>query len=319
MPKSLQEYADWLDSRDLVWPRPPEIDPPKATPFLKPLPGIRAVTWDLYGTLLRISDGELLHLHPQRLRMQVALEKTVEEFKMWGSMYRTPEPPWEYMFRQYQKELERRKLAGTGRVGDVPEVNSAELWRKLLGQLEQKEYQYDASFYGDMDELAERVAYFFHASLQGVEAAPNALAALSAVAASGRMQTLLADAQPFTLVQMLRALRAQGTLPPAGDLLAVDCAALSFREGVRTPSRSLFKACLERLGRHGIEPGEVLHVGCRLRDDLAIARQLAMRTALYAGDSLSLRATREELKDRELRPDRLLTDLLQIRDVLNAG
>jgi FMN phosphatase YigB (HAD superfamily) len=315
MPKTIQEYADWLDGRGLIWPQPPPVDPPKATPAVKPLPGIRAVTWDVYGTLLRISDGELLHVHPQRLRMQIALEKTVEEFKMWSSMYRTPEPPWEYMFRQYEKELERRRLAGTGRVGDVPEVNSAEVWRKLLGQLQDKDYQYDSSFYGDMDEFAEKVAYFFHISLQGVEAAPSALAALTAVTATGRLQTLLADAQPFTLVQMLRALKAQGTLPPAGGL-AIESAGLSFREAVRKPSRTLFRACLDRLAERGIEPREVLHVSSRIRDDIAIARQLGMRTALYAGDTLSLRATREELKNQELRPDRLLTDLVQVTEIL---
>ena len=316
MPKSLQEYAEWLDGRGLIWPEPPPVDPPKATPAIKPLKGIRAVTWDVYGTLLRISDGELLHVHPQRLRMQVALEKTVEEFKMWSSMYRTPEAPWEYMFRQYDKELERRRLAGTGRAGDLPEINSAEVWRKLLGQLEQKEYQYDASFYGDMDELAEKVAWFFHTSLQGTEAAPEALAALKAVHASGRVQSLLADAQPFTLVQLLRALRSQGELPPPGDLLASEAAALSFREGVRKPSPTLFKTCLQRLGRQGIEPGEVLHISSRVRDDLAVARKLGMRTALYAGDALSLRATREELRNQETRPDRLLTTLAQVEALL---
>ena len=69
----------------------------------------------------------------------------------------------------------------------------------------------------------------------------------------------------------------------------------------------------------GIAPGEVLHVGNRLRDDLALAKQAGMKTALYAGDKSSLEATKQELKDPHIKPDRLLTDLRQIRQVLQIG
>ncbi|HMF12953.1 MAG TPA: HAD family hydrolase, partial [Gemmataceae bacterium] len=76
MAKSLQEYADWLDERHLLWPAAPAPVPPKATPYHKPVADIRAVTWSVYGTLLTISDGRLLHLHPDPLCMEVALDKT---------------------------------------------------------------------------------------------------------------------------------------------------------------------------------------------------------------------------------------------------
>jgi hypothetical protein len=41
-----------------------------------------------------------------------------------------------------------------------------------------------------------------------------------------------------------------------------------------------------------------------------------MRTALLAVDQTSLVASREELANPELRPERLLTSLTQIRDVV---
>jgi len=68
MPKTLWEYAEWLSQRDdLIWPAAPPRRPVKAVPSIKPLPGIRAVTWNVYGTLLRITDGDLLQL-PQQQR-----------------------------------------------------------------------------------------------------------------------------------------------------------------------------------------------------------------------------------------------------------
>ena len=316
MAKTLTEYVRWLDGRDLIWPAPPKAVPAGATPALKPLRGIKAVTWNVYGTLLRISDGKLLQQCRDEKQMEIALEKTIHEFNMWQSMTRKPGAPSQQLSAKYKELLEMRRLAAPAAKGSVPEVESAAVWQTLLERLNEKEYTYDADFYGDLEELSDKVAYFFHASLQGVEAAPNALAALQRVANAGLRQTLLSDGQSFTLVQMLRALESQGKLPPAGELLAFDCLTLSFQEGVRKPSKSLYRACLARFAEHDIKPGEILHVGNRLRDDLAIARQAGMRTALYAADKTSLRASKAEIQDPQMRPDRLLTDLAQIADVL---
>jgi FMN phosphatase YigB (HAD superfamily) len=319
MAKTLSEYAAWLDERDLIWPKVPEMVPARATPFVKPLPGIRAVTWSIYGTLLRISDGELLHDHPQELRMQVAMDKTVREFNMWNSMTRRPGEPWRQMYEQYATLVEHRRLSGSGRKGDVTEVDSQAVWRTVVERLQVKDYRYDTSIYGDEDDLAEKIAYFFHSSLQGTEGSPGAARTLLAVREAGLKQTLLGNAQCFTLVQLLRGLEAQSTLPPPEDLFASDCLTLSYRDGVRSPSSSLYQNGAIRLRNAGFAPHEVLHVGCRLGDDLAFAKAVGMRTALYAADRIALRATKEEIADPLFRPDRLLTDLSQLRDVLEVG
>jgi FMN phosphatase YigB (HAD superfamily) len=60
----------------------------------------------------------------------------------------------------------------------------------------------------------------------------------------------------------------------------------------------------------------VLHVGSRLTHDVAPARKLGLRTALFAGDRGSLQATAEQLRDPATRPDVLLTELGQITEVV---
>lgn len=319
MPQTLSEYVDWLDERDLIWPTPPAVQPVKATPAIKALKGIRAVIWSIYGTLLRITDGELLFEHPQELRMQVALDKTIREFNMWHSMSRKPGEAWRQMMEENHTLFQHEQMAGTKQKGDIREVDSRSIWRKVIDRLQAKEYEYDRAQYGDESDLAEKIAYFYHASLQGVEASPNALRALLSLKEAGVRQSLLGNAQCFTLVQLLRALGEQGTVPPPGELFAFDGLTLSFQEEVRIGSASLYRRCVERLEAAGIAPGETLFIGCRLADDLAIAKSFGLRTALYASDGLSLRATRDELRNPENRPDRLLTDLAQIRDVLKIG
>lgn len=315
--KTLLEYADWLADRDdLIWPAAPKRVLVKAEPSTKPLPGIKAVAWNVYGTLLRITDSELLQIAPQQLRMQVAMEKTIHEFNMWQSMSRKPGAPWEYLLAQYKDIFDEMRLTAPARKGDAGQVNSIRLWRKLISRLEQKEYQYDEDFFGDAEEYAEKVSYFFHASLQGVAAMDKAAAVVKAIADAGFAQGVLADGQSFTLVQLLRALQSQSKLPPLGRLFTPGCVVLSYDVGVRKPSRTLFEAAVESFGRISLAPNEVLYISNCLRDDLTIAKQLGFRTALFAGDKNSLRASAEDLGQRELRPDRLLTELTQIRNLL---
>ena len=62
----------------------------------------------------------------------------------------------------------------------------------------------------------------------------------------------------------------------------------------------------------------MLYVSNRWPEDLTVAKQLGFRTALFAGDKNSVQANAEELLTSELRPDRLLTELTQIRNLLEA-
>lgn len=316
MAKTLWEYGEWLGERNLRWPTVPKVQPVNATPYLKPLAGMRGVAWEVYGTLLRIADGELLFQHPQAIRMEVALDKTLQEFKFWNSMSRKPGPPWEQLQSLYLRAYDELRLAGSGRKGDLTEVDAAKLWRRVLSKLELDKFEYDESLYGDLDQLAEKIAYFFHASLQGTEPSAGLLATLQTIAEAGFVQGALADGQVFTATQLLRGCLSQGRLPPAGQLLDERVGTWSYAEGVRKPSKSLYQRAAERFQQRGLEPGQVLVVSSRLRDDLAVAKSVGFRTALFAGDKLSLKATLSDLQDPAVKPDRLLTELSQLRDVL---
>src|SRR5436305_1929396 len=142
MALTLEQYASYLDTRELPWPAAPEIDRPKAKPHLAKLKGIRAVLWNVYGTLLNIFSGELLFEHPQKMLMDIALDKTVQEFKMWGSMSRKPGQPSEYMGEIYRRVLSDLRLAPSP--GEKhPEILSERIWEAVLKKLNQKGYKYD--------------------------------------------------------------------------------------------------------------------------------------------------------------------------------
>jgi hypothetical protein len=316
MGKSLAEYADWLAERDLIWPAPPVPVPPKATPFLKPLPEVRGVVWNVYGTLLNIADGELLQLVDDPLRMEVALDKTVQEFNMWNSMYRKPGAPWELMFQQYQPLVTELRLTGKVRRGETAEIDSARVWRILVERLLQKKYTWDEALYGDLEAYCQKIAWFFHRALQGCGPAEGAAEALFALATRGVVQGLVGAGQCFTVAELRRHLEEGAGLGRRPLPLAAGCLSLSSELGAAPPTERLFTPVLETLGNLGIAPGEVLYVSSRLVADLAPAKRLGLRTALFAGDKTSLRATGTQVRDPELQPDRILTALNQIHQII---
>jgi FMN phosphatase YigB (HAD superfamily) len=318
MSLSLAEYADTLDERKLIWPKVPAPKAVNANPSIRPIPGIRAVLWDIYGTLLRISDGRFCLFPEEEARLQIALDKTIHEFNIWNHMYRKPGPPWQSIIGIYRSTIERQSMHASP-TGDVTEVDLVETWRALIIKLFEKEYAYDEGLYGDLDEFSEKVAYFFHCNLQATEARSSAVRAMSDISSAGLIQGFLSDGQSFTLVQTLKALSVQGDLPPLHELIRPQTLILSWAQGVRKPSKSLFAAAVQQLRGLGIQAQEILHVSCRLSTDLVPARAAGMKTALLVAEKLGLEVSTEVLKASATRPDRLLTDLAQITDVVGFG
>lgn len=317
MSLSLAEYADALDERRLIWPKVPTAKAVNANPSAKPLPGIKAVLWDVYGTLLRVSDGRFTLFPDEEVRLQIALDKTIHEFNMWNHMYRKPGPPWQSMIGIYRSTIERQSMRASSK-GDVTDVNLVETWQTLIGKLFEKEYTFDEGTYGDLDEFAEKVAYFFHCCLQATEARANAVSAMTDLSAAGVTQGFLADGQSFTLLQTLRALSMQAELPPLHELVRRQTLIFSYVDGVKKPSRSLYATAVQNLKELGIQPEETLHISCRLSTDLVPARAAGMKTALLVAEKSGLEVDANVLKDPATRPDRLLTDLSQVANVVRG-
>jgi FMN phosphatase YigB (HAD superfamily) len=317
MPLSLEQYANYLDTREeLPWPAAPTATPLKARPHLARLPDVRAVLWNVYGTLLAIPQGELLFEHPTPFVMSNALDKTIQEFKMWASMSRKPGQPADDLLRQYRQIMSEQSMTGGGE--RHPEIQAERVWEVILKRLLQKDYKFDAGFFGALNEYSRKVSYFFHASLQGTACYDGAADALKYVAASGLRQGLLGDGQCFTTVQLQRGLTAQDGSARLEDLLSDGLVVLSCDLRGKKPSDRLFRKALEELQAAGVSPHETLHVGSRMTHDIIPAKRLGMKTALFAGDKTSIQATSDQLKESATRPDVLLTELGQIREVVGS-
>ena len=80
--------------------------------------------------------------------------------------------PAAYLKEQYRKALTVLKMTGSG--GEKhPEVQAERVWDDIVKKLQQKEYSFDGGTYGSQGEFVKKVAYFYHASIQGAGAYPG--------------------------------------------------------------------------------------------------------------------------------------------------
>ena len=318
MPLTLEQFAtEHLPKLGLPWPMPPAPVEVKAKPHLPRLP-VRLVLWNVYGTLLNVPGGELWFDDPRDglfNAMLPALGKTLQAFKMWQSMSRKPGDPAEQLREMYLRTLTQVKFAGSG--GEKhPEVSSERIWEEIVNKLFKKDYQIDVGTYGPQPEFVRKLAYFFHASLQGCGAYPGALDAVKAVEAAGLPQGLFGDGQTFTPTQVVKAMRADDPAFEVGRYFPANLVVLSVERKARKPSDTMFKAAVDAARARGVSPGDILHVGSSMARDLIPAKKLGMKTALFAGDKASLAATADQMRDPAAKPDALLTELPQIADVV---
>ena len=317
MALSLEQYiCEFLPARKLPWPAMPKVEPVRARPSgSRPSAPLKGVLWTVYGTLLAVPGAELAFEPHIDFMMDAALDKTIQEFKMWQSMSRKPGAPAAYMKELYNRALTALRLAGSG-AEKYPELVSERIWDDIVKKLEQKEYTFDAAQYGSRDEFLKKLAYFFHASIQGCGAYDGAAETLEAFAQAGKVQGLLADGQSFTPGQLQKHLSEQRPGFELAEAIRPALRVLSAEKKARKPSETLFKSAVAAVAGVGLAPSDVLHVGSNLARDLGPAKKLGFRTALVAHDKASLAATAEQLKDAALRPDYLVTELRQLTELL---
>jgi putative hydrolase of the HAD superfamily len=91
-----------------------------------------------------------------------------------------------------------------------------------------------------------------------------------------------------------------------------DLIIFSYKFGYAKPSAFLFQLAAERLKDMNVQKNSVLYIGNDMLKDIYPAKKIGFKTALFAGDSRSLRLREDDQKCKNLSADIILTDLIQL-------
>lgn len=261
----------------------------------EPLERIRAVLFDIYGTLVMSRCGDI---------SLTAEASAADPFRAaWsaaglGAAALPPDGPGLLTGLIHADHAQSR-----ARGVDHPEVDILAIWRRLL----------DQRGLSPTDAALRRLALEYELRTNPVWPMPGLADVIGELTARGLVLGIVSNAQFYTPL-MLGAFLGQ-PLQTLG--FNPDCCAWSYRQWVAKPSQSVYVPVLGRLAeRHGIVPTQVLYIGNDMRNDVRPAQALGCRTALFAGDARSLRLRADDPGMRDIKPDRVITSLVQILDAI---
>ena len=268
-----------------LMPLPPELSeewerfvPKKGTALLD---RIRAVLFDIYGTLFVSGAGEIAADPDHPLAPAAATTSShIEEMEAY--------------FRQ---EVQSRHKKSRDLGIDWPEVRVEEIWAHYTGKIPdawnipQKNMEYE-------------LAVHYELAVNPVYPMPHAESLLRSLVTSGRKLGIISNAQFFTPLLF------NAFFKKSPEELGFDpCLCIySFEEKEAKPSARLFIKAQKLLELQNIKPEETLYIGNDMRNDIIPAAAAGFITALFAGDRRSLRLRENDSACKGKKPSMLIRD-----------
>lgn len=270
-------------------------------PQLDRLSGIRAILFDVYGTLLISGSGEV-----GTARKSARDEAFAEALQ---AVDLTPTGPVESALRHSFDLIEERHDEGRSRGIDFPEIDIVEIWTIVLQRLQQDGTIPQRPY--DRDEV-KRLAVEYEARTNPVWPMPGLGECLSGLASARLPMGIVSNAQFYTR-ELFPAFLERST-DDCG--FAPDLQVYSYEQGFAKPGEGLYHLAAERLAARGISPVETLYVGNDMLNDIMPAQRVGFQTALFAGDSRSLRLRADDPRVEGIRPDIIVTQLLDLKSCI---
>ena len=269
-------------------------------PVLLKLESVRAVLFDVYGTLLVSGSGDV------GVMREAACEKALAEAlaavglsSPGGSLDEAAHVGMESFFLTIEAFHEQSRSRGV----EYPEVDIIAVWSRVVAELNRRGLL-GVQFEPDI----RRLAVEYESRANPTWPMPGLEDCLASLHRGGLRLGMVSNAQFYT-----------PELFPA--LLGKEAEELGFEPGLQfysyqygwsKPGRKLYELASAELQRLQIEPENVIFVGNDMLNDILPAKQVGFRTALFAGDRRSLRLREDDPLVLEIVPDLVLIELGQL-------
>ncbi|MDR2363306.1 MAG: HAD family hydrolase [Spirochaetaceae bacterium] len=253
-----------------------------------PLRGIRAVLFDIYGTLFTSAAGDIGVDGGYR---REALDALAREY--------VPGCGGEALTAYFREEVLQTHARLYPRT-PYPEVRVEAIWASL--------FKGPLSRYAAAGMDTEEFALRYELAVNPVFPKPGIRALFEKLKELRMILGIISNAQFFTPLLF------EVFFEKSPEALGLDPRLLiySFEAGEAKPSPVLFKTAADRLRSRGISPDTVLFVGNDMLKDIYGAASGGFKTALFAGDGRSLRLREGDPLTEKLLPDGIIRCLSDI-------
>jgi putative hydrolase of the HAD superfamily len=253
---------------------------------------IRCILFDVYGTLFISGSGDISIARHQSRKVQ-NLKKLLDRYQI----KKNPQTVLDDFFTTI--DIEHKRISQTG--VDVPEVEIDRIWMQVLGI--------------EALDAVRAFAVEFELIVNPVYPMPHLGEMLSGCQKSAVLIGVVSNAQFFTpLLFNWFFDSSPEDLGFTSDLLFY-----SYQSRHAKPSPYMFESAARNLNNRDIAAHSVLYVGNDMLNDIYPAKTVGFKTALFAGDARSLRLRGNHPECRNLSPDIVITDLLQLLKYIRVG
>lgn len=282
---------------------PLEPNATEAEPCLRVLDGIKAVLFDIYGTLIISGSGDV-GAHAETVPAD-ALTAAMQAVGL--PALSDPKRGVEVLHETIRAHQEMHKLDDI----QYPEIDILAVWRDVLNRYGEEGWTNIVL----TPQFCEQFAIEYECRVNPVWPMPGLKETIHAIAETGRELGIISNAQFFT--PLLFPVLCGESLDDFG--FRSDLQIYSYRYLRAKPGEFLYRQAADMLETMGIQPEEALYVGNDMLKDIWPASSIGFKTALFAGDARSLRWRDDDDRVREVRPDLVVTDLRQLLTALGVG
>ena len=250
---------------------------------------IQCILFDVYGTLFISASGDISIAREQ--------SRQTQHLKNLLDRYQIKKKPGIVLNDFFSAiDIEHKRLRKTG--VDFPEVEIDRIWTRVLEI--------------DDHNAVRDFAVEFELIINPVYSMPNLEKMLSGCKKSKVLLGIISNAQFFTPYLFYWFL--DSSLESLG--FQSDLVFYSYKSGHAKPSPFMFEAAAKNLREKDIFSHSVLYVGNDMLNDIYPAKMVGFKTGLFAGDARSLRLRENHPKCQNLFADLVITDLIQILDLV---
>ena len=272
--------------------------PTQVQPRLQQLSGIKAVVFDIYGTLVISGSGDVGSA--DTVGRDSLIRQTLAESGLLGKLESVPDAD------SLQQAIQQANHERCDSSCPKPEVDIVEVWRHLLAENGWSECPTEI-------ESVVKVATQYEALANPTWPMPGAAEVLRQLRQSRFLLGIVSNAQVFTPC-LVSNLLGETHLEEAG--FDLDLCVFSNRYRQAKPGPRLFEVLCRGLSRRGILPKEAVYVGNDMLNDIWAATEAGLRTVWFAGDQRSCRPRYDDARCQGVTPDIVLTNLMQLPECL---
>ena len=267
---------------------------------------IKAVIFDIYGTLLISSSGDVDQAEISAKNLSTAFNSSnILPANNSDSSLEEVLNDFENTIRVCHEEARKNNVA-------YPEIDILSVWEIVLIHAKRKKLiQYN----GDANIMRMTVTFEFLSNK--VYPMPGLHDMIQNLSNRQLPLGIVSNAQFYTPVLMNFFLNNEVNLNETIHFFDPELTVFSYKLGIGKPDTKLFYELVPVLKKkYGLLPNEVLFVGNDMLKDIYASKSVGFKTALFAGDKRSLRLRSDDKRVNGMKPDFTITDLAQLNEIL---